>query len=244
MHYQSWTLCLLLVHVHGKILLFHTENNEDIEQFDCIHHTTIASVIYCRRLGVPVTLDRRQTECTNGGETFLFQSLLERNISPRDVLQWNSSLEQVDNYASFFYNRSEQDIAEHEFLCRCVQPGTFGKFCEYQFVDGAFTFEQSIEQQFEEKRVNAWAAQRYGKILCYETLPCMYGLLCLDWRDVCNGEQQCSNGLDEVNCDLLEFNECDDDEFRCMNGMCISEEYWLDGKRSSESGCFSSTDCH
>jgi hypothetical protein len=38
------------------------------------------------------------------------------------------------------------------------------------------------------------------------------------------------DGTDEENCDLLEFNECEDNEYRCINGMCIDEEYWLDGK--------------
>ena len=37
------------------------------------------------------------------------------------------------------------------------------------------------------------------------------------------------NGVDEDHCELLEFNECEDDEYRCANGMCIPEQYWLDG---------------
>jgi hypothetical protein len=37
------------------------------------------------------------------------------------------------------------------------------------------------------------------------------------------------DGLDEDYCDKLEFNECEYDEYRCLNGMCIPEEYWLDG---------------
>lgn len=36
-------------------------------------------------------------------------------------------------------------------------------------------------------------------------------------------------GLDEENCDKIELNECSDDEYRCMNGMCIPNEYFLDG---------------
>ncbi len=36
-------------------------------------------------------------------------------------------------------------------------------------------------------------------------------------------------GLDEDYCEKLEFNECEEDEYRCANGMCIPEEYWLDG---------------
>jgi hypothetical protein len=35
-------------------------------------------------------------------------------------------------------------------------------------------------------------------------------------------------GLDEDYYESLEFNECEDDEYSCANGMCISEEYWLD----------------
>ena len=43
------------------------------------------------------------------------------------------------------------------------------------------------------------------------------------------GKQQCMDGLDEDYCEELEFNECEDDEYRCANGMCIPDEYWLDG---------------
>jgi hypothetical protein len=28
----------------------------------------------------------------------------------------------------------------------------------------------------------------------------------------------------------IEMNECGESEFRCRNGLCIPEEYWLDGK--------------
>ena len=45
-------------------------------------------------------------------------------------------------------------------------------------------------------------------------------------------QQNCMNGIDEENCDLLEFNECENNEYRCDDGMCIAEEYWLDGKSS------------
>jgi hypothetical protein len=38
------------------------------------------------------------------------------------------------------------------------------------------------------------------------------------------------DGVDEDYCDKLEFNECEDDEYRCVNGMCIPAQYWLDGE--------------
>ncbi len=44
------------------------------------------------------------------------------------------------------------------------------------------------------------------------------------------GAQNCMDGIDEENCDEMEMNECAKNEFRCQNGLCIPEEYWLDGK--------------
>ena len=44
------------------------------------------------------------------------------------------------------------------------------------------------------------------------------------------GHQQCMGGIDEDYCEMLEFNECEDDEYRYANGMCIPEQYWLDGQ--------------
>jgi hypothetical protein len=37
------------------------------------------------------------------------------------------------------------------------------------------------------------------------------------------------DGIDEDHCEELEFNECEDNEYRCEDGSCISEQYWLDG---------------
>jgi hypothetical protein len=77
---------------------------------------------------------------------------------------------------------------------------------------------------------DSWNTQRYGSIVCYQTLFCQSSPLCLDWREICDGVQRCSNGVDEENCDILEFNECEEDEFRCTNGMYIAKEFWFDGE--------------
>ncbi len=53
----------------------------------------------------------------------------------------------------------------------------------------------------------------------------------LFWIDLFNfisiGKQKCMDGFDEDFCKRLEFNECEDDEYRCVNGICIPDEYWL-----------------
>lgn len=37
------------------------------------------------------------------------------------------------------------------------------------------------------------------------------------------------DGIDEDHCGELEYNECDENEYRCDDGSCIPEQYWLDG---------------
>ncbi|CAF3575028.1 unnamed protein product, partial [Rotaria sp. Silwood2] len=116
------------------------------------------------------------------------------------------------------------------FLCHCVRPGTFGKHCEYTLLDANESFNDAIIAQFKQKKIDPWNSQEYGDILCDETLSGNFELLCLDWRNICDDAQQCLDGKDEENCDKLEFNEYEKNEYRCMNDICIPEEYWLDGE--------------
>ena len=217
----------------GRVLVYNTENEEKVEKFDCVYYVPQSGeeISYCRRPGVNQSLNRSKNECDNQGEKKLFKDLLKEEIDPSIILKWSSSVEMADLYAGFFYNRSLIDENNDKFVCNCTREGTFGKYCEYKLTHEANRFREAINGQFQEKKYgDPWDTQRYGKILCYETLPCPSSPLCLDWREICDGVQRCSNGIDEENCDKLEFNECEDKEFRCTNGMCIAEEFWLDGK--------------
>jgi hypothetical protein len=225
-------LTLSFIVTSGQILLYNTENNQKFEKFDCLYHIRKngEKIPYCRRLKENGLLARDRKKCENEGEMQLFRSLLEQNIEPMYVLSWNSSIETVDIYASIFYNQSRIEPNDYRFLCKCIKAGTFGKYCEYELTHDAQSFDEALNIQFQQKRTDSWNTQRYGKILCYETLSCESSILCLDWREICDGLQRCKSGIDEENCDLLEFNECEDDEFRCTDGMCIPEQSWLDGK--------------
>jgi hypothetical protein len=64
---------------------------------------------------------------------------------------------------------------------------------------------------------------------------------CFDWREICDGKVDCmGNDLDEINCFELEMNECEENEFRCHNGMCIPEEFLGEGFYFSD--CLDGTD--
>jgi hypothetical protein len=207
------------------VLLYNTENGASVGEFDCIYYTQTSTVKYCGRRGGSMFVSRDMSTCLNG-KRWNFSELLSNEISPWDILSWSSSVEKADDYARVFYNRSK-NFEQEPFLCQCFE-GFLGKNCEYQLLFD-ISFSKALQAVFRAHQ-DAMARQMYGSILCYETLQCDYGLLCLDWRNICDRQQNCMDGIDEENCDLLEFNECENDEFRCDDGMCIAEEYWLDGK--------------
>jgi hypothetical protein len=237
-------LCLsLAILCDGRVLLYDTEiMTSSSEKADCIYvldnvnsdygGSSAGKVPYCRRPNITGSLKRAQNKCENEGEEKYFVDLLKENIRPIEVLEWSSSVEMADEYAAFYYNNYSmfKSNEKKDFLCHCTHPSTFGKYCEYTLTHETNSFEASQTSQVSIRYVYFTYHQKFGDIVCYKTLLCDSGLLCLDWRDICDGEQQCENGWDEENCDKLEFNECEEDEYRCNNGMCIPEEYWLDGE--------------
>lgn len=229
---------VLIFGIYGHVLLYETERSESWEYSDCIYYHSMldATPKYCLRPDNITSIKAEYTECFNSGEKWFFKALLERHVTPHEILKWSSSAEKVDDYAKFYYDKSLL-VAENNFLCNCSKRGTFGKYCEYQLLFNTMSFSESIENQFLRKR-DIVENQRWAAIVCYETLSCDFGLLCLDWRNICDGQQQCMDGLDEESCDKLEFNECEENEYRCSNGMCIPDLYFLDG----ENDCMDQTD--
>ncbi|CAF1254396.1 unnamed protein product, partial [Didymodactylos carnosus] len=62
---------------------------------------------------------------------------------------------------------------------------------------------------------------------------------CIDWRDICDNEQDCRDGEDERNCEKIEMNGCTiEHDFRCRNGLCISKGFLFDMGRE----CLDGTD--
>lgn len=234
------SVAYLAILCNSRIVLYNTENTtSSSEKFDCIYladtvhpehgDSAAGKMPYCRRQNKPENFTKVINRCENGGQMKYFVDLLAENIRPSEVLQWNSGIEVAENYAAFYYN-NQSSKKNLDFLCNCTHLSTFGKYCEYELTHDAKSFGDSELLQLIIRLVDYREHQLHGDIVCYNTLSCTSGPLCLDWRDICDGEQQCEHGWDEENCDKLEFNECQEDEFRCNNGMCIPEEYWLDGE--------------
>ena len=219
---------LTLLKVKSEIYLHHTNDGFDSESYDCV--LVQSSLVYCRRPKEAVNLARNDDAVSchdNGGEFHRFSELRSKNISISTILhQWKSSLERVEEYSRYLTDASEPDGD----LCQCLHPGQFGRSCEYRLPIGE-TFEETLEWQLIMRQKNPLDVQRYGDIVCYETLQCNSGVLCLDWREICDGIQNCMSGLDEENCDLLEMNRCNEDEYRCVNGMCVPDHFFLDGEQ-------------
>ncbi|CAF1223276.1 unnamed protein product [Adineta steineri] len=233
--------------VKNSVYLYNTEDSSSLEMYDCIFHK---SWYYCRRPIGPMPLQRNNIawQCHHNGIRHTFVNMKSKNITASIVTQkWSSSAEMAEKYARYMGKSVNSDRDHEQYICECKHPRSFGKYCEY-FLPSGITFSETLEWEGKMKNENEWKMQLYGDILCYTTLPCNSGLLCLDWRDICDGAQQCMSGYDEENCDKLEFNECEDDEYRCMNGMCIPDEYFLDGEHdcmdlTDEIGIFNDAFC-
>ena len=223
---QATILFAVFLSVNNSIYLYHTHDGTDVEFFDCVQ---AESLWYCRRPTEPMRLtrDKDVSVCEqNGGIAHRFSDLRSKGTNVSTILhEWQSSIERVEQYVRFLRDDSKAD----GYLCQCADNSSFGKNCEYQLPQGD-SLQGALAWQREQWDRAGWTLPNYVDILCYQTLSCNSGLLCLDWREICDGVQQCMYGYDEQNCDLLELNICDEEEYRCMNGMCIPDEYFLDGQ--------------
>jgi hypothetical protein len=222
---QATIFCAVFLSVDNTVYLSHTHDAIEVDFFDCVY---AESLWYCRRPTEPLNLTRDQdtSACEeNGGVVHRFSDLRSNGTSASTILhEWKSTIEGVEQYARFRRNESQID----GYLCQCTNESLFGKNCEYRLPRGG-SFQDVIAWQSGERQNDRRVLKNHVDILCYQTLDCNSGLLSLDWREICDGIQHCMFGRDEDNCDLLELNICAEDEYRCMNGMCIPDEYFLDG---------------
>jgi hypothetical protein len=167
--------------IHGSIYLYHTDNGQAVQFYDYFY---IGELFYCRRPESPVDLQRPHVsvDCVvNGGRLHSFADLRRSTgINQSNILhRWKSGVDMFEQLES-------GQIDGH--MCECHHVRAFGKYCEYRLPAGE-TPQQSLEWQLRMRNNSGDAIQRYGDIVCYRTYDYYSGLLCLDWREICDGVQ-------------------------------------------------------
>ncbi|CAF3621690.1 unnamed protein product [Adineta steineri] len=175
---------------------------------------------------------------------FTFEELRLDNITTQQLLSWSTPIDLVEQY-QFYLNELNisQSLLSNELFYNCTKPW-FGLQCQYSFeFSEEMSIEKIIENEFSRKTSHTESANILPTIPCYIHLKCDRGgsLLCLDWREICDGRVDClDGGLDEAFCFDMELNECNENEYRCHNGLCIPEEFWEDGQ--GEADCLDRSD--
>ncbi|UJR24163.1 hypothetical protein I4U23_027129 [Adineta vaga] len=139
---------------------------------------------------------------------FTFEQLNKLNITSDDILHWSLSIDLAEQYQYYLDQTIISNLSNKRFF-NCTN-SWFGSHCQYSLLE------------FNENENSSEIILTHGT--CYILLECNRGGLsiCLDWREICNGRIDClNNGIDEIECYHLELNECNENEYRCSNGMCI-----------------------
>ncbi|CAF0942894.1 unnamed protein product [Adineta steineri] len=187
--------------------------------FDCLHYFSSEPefseiVKYCIRPNNDKNLTTVVQSFNISGQYFTFNELYHLNVTSYDILLWSSSIDVAEQY-QYYLDRSIQYNLSNETFFNCTRPW-FGSRCQYAL---ELNEDELVRNSFEMTSTDNMFQQT-----CYILLECDRGgrSICLDWREICDGRIDCLNdGIDEIGCFNVELNECNENEYRCHNGLCI-----------------------
>ncbi|CAM4849949.1 unnamed protein product [Rotaria magnacalcarata] len=225
---------LMFATVNGSFRLYSTNVSDSSDYEDCLYSFMLKSdmnewqlVPYCIRHNIPST-DVDNEQCY-GNEIYTFEQLKLKNIDSHHLYRWNAPIDTINDYEKY---RAGYDLllGSHRY-CNCSAEW-FGTQCQYSFFQSnkTATFDDVIMSHFKRKtRLNNEDILNDPLLsTCYVGLRCR-SMICLDWRQICDGSINCEHGEDEPEeCFLLETNECKNDEHRCRSGMCIPRTFLVD----------------
>ncbi len=122
-------------------------------------------------------------------QPFTFEQLREMNISTSQLLEWYAPLDTIEKYAlgetGLFFNCSNNDKL------------WFGVQCEYTFNSADYFPELVRKRQQEKKSIpNDILSITNGTCYTMDHTDCK-GILCLDWREICDGKHLTINLVDQ-----------------------------------------------
>ena len=156
---------------------------------------------------------------------FTFEDLSRSNISSAELLSWSIPIELVEDYQLYLQRQTLSSSSKEVF--RCVQPW-FGSRCQYSFYGKpTVTFFETVSLVVKEKlRKKSLIPPGHSTCYLYLTCKCNGIPYCLHWNEICDGRIHCTDGEeDERFCSALELNECNENEYRCHNGLCIPKDF-------------------
>ncbi|CAF1428876.1 unnamed protein product, partial [Adineta steineri] len=236
-----------LVTIHGIELIHDTDILPNAQYFDCLDYTNeftnTRAIKYCIQPKNITNYTKQintndQIQCENGGVAYSFSSLFKDDIDPSTVLStFHSGIEQADRYRTYYFRRKENDssalINDDDYVCNCSSlKSVFGRYCEYELYVGR-TLAETAHKIKIPNHEHALRGQLQRRRMCYTSIDCEYGLLCLDWRNICDGEFDCQDTSDELgrsdfeeSCPQEKGMECDEHicpkfkPFSCGDGQC------------------------
>ena len=232
--------------------------SENDLHFDCLHykvsddiasHTVLGSfprnshqiIPYCMRPSITTNSQHATILRSSSSFNIPFETLKNLNVTTKDLLSWVAPMDLAERYQS--YLDSSNFILTDEVFHNCTAPW-FGSLCQYTF-DSNEPIADIVRKTFIAKQngTNPVPISDITNLTCYVHIDCNRGRapLCLDWREVCNGEIDCLNdGIDEKHCLQLEINGCEANEYRCHNGLCIDQQFINDDPDNPD--CLDRTD--
>ena len=206
-----------------------------------VHGVTHQIIHYCFR---PSEKPEDELHFLNTrNQNFTFDQLQMNNISSHQLYLWSAPIDLVEQYEIYLNNtNSSSEIIYYN----CTKPW-FGPLCQYSFdlKDHSLQLSDIVKGVFQNKVMRSiGSTEILSNLSCYTYLNCNRGgsfSACLDWREICDGKVDCINGrIDEEHCEQLEINECNENEYRCHNGQCISQDFLADNTFNPE--CLDTTD--
>ena len=188
-----------------------------------IYDSILKGIIYQpKEEAISLCITVNNNSCTaNGGIVWTFDQLKKQNITSNDLANWNATVDTIDDYEG--YLQTDRNESKNSRFCTCTDQFHFRRKCQYTFGMINESFFNILESHFfnlVEIDTDEMHIMNDADVTCYKRDALCFGS-CLDWRQIFNGIVDCSDGLDEVSCGLLEFNECHNDEYRCRSGHCI-----------------------
>ncbi|CAF2691574.1 unnamed protein product, partial [Rotaria sp. Silwood2] len=216
-HYYNLYQTDSIHHDLSSDCIYHMIDNQ--QDLDSKIYKTKQLIEYCIRSNL-----KKEDDVIKGSISSIltFDQLKKDNVTVESLIKWSSPIDLIEHYQTFLEMNNSLSM---KLFYNCTVPW-FGPFCQYRFPLNQ-TFSNIVDITFNTKT----KANFHGKFTCYMHIKCDRGssLICLDWREICDGKIDClDGGEDEKHCLELQINQCVDNEYQCRSGMCIDEAFLLE----------------